>query len=106
MSPLRRGAGEGDVLFVLFLSRLAEARCVGFVGSLAGLVVEPATAFGVSRYFCSRLLGFSGTVYSISPAAMRSATACRMELEMDLWPMAAAISDREAGVAASATMMR
>jgi len=103
VSPLRRGAGEGDVLFVLCLSCLAGARSVGF---LAGLAVEPASAFGVSRYFCSRLLGFSGTVYSISPAAMRSATACRMELEMDLWPMAAAISDREAGAAASATMMR
>ena len=73
-------------------------------GCVAGIV--HSALFSVRRYFCRRLLGFSGRVYSIRPASIRSAMACLAAPETDLWPSACAISARPKGTRAIAAIIR
>ena len=51
--------------------------------------------FSVRQYFCSRLVGFSGMVYSIKPSATISRIRSFSFPDTDLWPSAIANSDFE-----------
>lgn len=103
-SPFRRGAVEGDVLLVLFLSRLAGSwddrslvdLMLGVFGALmARLLEDPDVAFVTSRYFCRRLLGFSWMVYSINWSSMSVLIARLSPPEIWVCPSALLISARE-----------
>ena len=62
--------------------------------------------FSVSLYFCNRLLGFSGIVYSISLSSIKRRITSLSRPDTDLWPKPFEISDLDLGVCRSIDSIR
>ena len=60
----------------------------------------------MSLYFCNRLLGFSGIVYSISLSSIKRRIASLSRPDTDLWPKPIEISDLDLGVCRSIDSIR